>query len=126
MNPDVTPYRMWLDVSVSPIKIINKAIFIILTPSNLVCTQYDGICQNTNITCDGNIRYGVTSGFIFLTVQSVTNLPFKHECMQRAVFWLSNVLNSCIWYDPVAVVSNNKNNVSSVMYEDSQVLACVF
>lgn len=31
---------------------------------------------------------------------------------------------NCIWYDPVAVVSNNKNNVSSVMYEDSQVLTC--
>ena len=62
MSPDVTPYRMWLDVSVSPIKIINKAIFIILAPSNLVCTQYDGICQNTNITCDGNYTEGMCSG----------------------------------------------------------------
>ena len=31
---------------------------------------------------------------------------------------------NCILYDPVAVVSNNKNNVSSVMYEDSHVLTC--
>ena len=28
---------------------------------------------------------------------------------------------NCILYDPVAVVSNNKNNVSSVMCEESQV-----
>ena len=62
MNPDVTPYRMWLDVSVFPIKMINKAIFIILALSNWVCTQYDGICQNTNITCDGNYTEGMCSG----------------------------------------------------------------
>ena len=31
---------------------------------------------------------------------------------------------NCRWYEPVAVVSNNKNNVCSVMYEDSQVLTC--
>lgn len=45
---------MWIDASLSPNKIINKAIFIILAPSNWECIQYDGICQNTNIACDGN------------------------------------------------------------------------
>lgn len=36
----------------SPNKIINKAIFI-LAPSNRECNQYDGICQNKHIACNG-------------------------------------------------------------------------
>jgi hypothetical protein len=84
MNPDVTQYRMWLDVSVSPNKIINKTIFII-APSNWKCNLIDGICQNKNILCDGNYIEGLccggadiqccfTGGRIFYTV-SICILP---------------------------------------------------
>ena len=49
------------------------------------------VCCNSLIHVPNDILYGVTSGFIFSTIQSVVSLQFKNEYMPRAVVQLVKI-----------------------------------